>query len=122
MNKDVRRHPRYGIKGGMLVVLSVSVDNGSTAAEILDMSENGLALMHDDELAAVPDKAEILLIGPETSNESLLKIFASLIYQKKLEQGFRSGFEFIDLSRDETSWLQNFIKRNIKRNIESQES
>ncbi len=114
MNKDVRRHPRYRIKGGMLVVLSVSANDGSTAAEILDISENGLALMHDDEVEAVPNRAEILLIGEETSNESLLKILASFVYQKELEQGFRSGFEFIGLSQDEASWLRNFIKRNIE--------
>ncbi len=117
MQFETRRYVRYKVKVGTLAALSVPGKLKLTIGPVLDISQGGLALMHTDEMAADPDKAELVLLGHGESKISDLKFPARFIYRQKLEKGYRSGFEFKDLSDDQISLLASFIEGNSSQAI-----
>ncbi len=112
MQLETRRHVRYKVKDGTLAALSVPGKLKLTIGPVLDISKGGLALMHTDEISAEPEKAELVLLGHDESKTSELRFPARFIYRQKLQKGYRSGFEFKNLSGDQISLLASFIESN----------
>jgi c-di-GMP-binding flagellar brake protein YcgR len=114
MHREARRHVRYKVKGGMLAALPVPGTLKVIVGQIIDISENGLALGHKDEITRPLGKAELILMGHERSEDPTFEIPARLIYEKEHGEGYRSGFQFGDLSQWQVSQLASFIQSNIE--------
>lgn len=112
MQIEARKHVRYKVKDGTLAALSLPGKLRLTIGRVLDISENGVAFLHTDEIASAADKAELALLGYGLSQTPDLKFPARFIYRRKLDNGYRSGFEFTDLSKDQVSRLISFIQSN----------
>ncbi len=114
MHCEARQHVRYKMKEGMLAALPVPGTLKVIVGQILDISEKGLALRHKDEIAIGPEIAGLLLMGHERSAVDAFEIPAKLVYEREQEEGYRSGFQFDDLSQGQISQLASFIESNIE--------
>ncbi len=114
MHREVRRHVRHKMKDGMLAVLPLPGTLKVIVGQIIDISENGLALRHKDEIAMSLGKAELILMGHEHSEGPTFEIPARLVYEQEQREGYRSGFQFGDLSQGQMSALASFIHSNIE--------
>jgi hypothetical protein len=111
---DARRKVRYKMRDGMLAALPLPGTLKVIVGQIVDISENGLALRHKDEIARPLTQAEIILMGHEHSEEPAFEIPARLVYEKEQGEGYRSGFQFGALSQGQMSQLTSFIKSNAE--------
>lgn len=111
---ELRQHVRYKMKDGLLAALPVPGKLKIIVGQIINISENGLALRHKDQIATPIDRAELLLMGHERPDGSVLEIPARLIYEKDVGEAYRSGFQFGDLSQGQTSQLASFIQSNVE--------
>jgi c-di-GMP-binding flagellar brake protein YcgR len=114
MLREARRHVRYRIKEGMLAAFSLPGTLKIVVGHIIDISESGLALRHRDEITRSLSKAELILMGHERSGEPAFEIPAKLVYEQEQDEGYRSGFQFGDLSQGQVSQLASFIRSNIE--------
>ena len=114
MLREARRHVRYKIKEGMLAAFSLPGTLKIVVGHIIDISESGLALRHRDEITRPLSKAELILMGHERSGEPAFEIPAKLVYEQEQDEGYRSGFQFGDLSQGQVSQLASFIRSNIE--------
>jgi c-di-GMP-binding flagellar brake protein YcgR len=114
MQREVRQHVRYKMKDGMLAVLPLPGTLKAIVGQIIDISESGLALWHKDEIARSLSKAELILMGHEQSEDPTFEIPARLVYEQEQGEGYRSGFQFADLSQGQMSQLASFIQSNIE--------
>jgi c-di-GMP-binding flagellar brake protein YcgR len=102
------------MKDGMLAVLPLPGKIRTIVGQIIDISESGLALRHADEIPMPMKKADLILMGHEQLEDPTLEISARLIYEKEQGEGFRSGFQFDDLSGEQMSQLACFIQSNME--------
>ena len=86
MHREVRRHVRHKMKDGMLAVLPLPGTLKVIVGQIIDISENGLALRHKDEIAMSLGKAELILMGHEHSEGPTFEIPARLVYEQEQER------------------------------------
>ncbi len=114
MSFQVREHVRYKMKDGKLAALPVPGTLKVIIGRIIDISENGLPLWHKDEIATAVNKADLVLMGHEHSDDPVFEVPARLVYEKDLGGAYRSGFQFGDLSQTQTSQLASFILSNIE--------
>ncbi len=114
MSREARRHVRYKMKDGMLAALPLPGTLKVIVGQIMDISKNGVALRHKDKIARPLSKAELILMGHEQSEEPAFEIPARLVYEKEQGEGYRSGFEFGDLSQGQILQLASFIQSNIE--------
>ena len=114
MSLKTREHVRYRMKDGILAALPVPGTLKVIIGQIIDISENGLALRHKDEIGTALNKAELVLMGHEQDDYPAFEIPARLVYEKDIGGAFRSGFQFSDLSHRQTSQLTSFIESNIE--------
>jgi len=114
MNHDLRKQTRYRMRNGMLAVLPLPGQTRTIVGQIVDISESGLALKHTDEIAMSLNRAELILMGHEESVDPTFEIPARLVYEKEQGEGYRSGFRFDDLSREQMYQLSCFIRSNIE--------
>ncbi len=114
MSFEARRHIRYKMRDGMLAALPVPGTLKVIVGQIMNMSENGLAIRHKDRIAMKLNKAELVLMGHERPDDPMLEIPARLVYEKNLGEGYRSGFQFGELSQGQTSQLASFIQSNVE--------
>ena len=114
MHRDLRRHPRYKMKNGMLALLPLPGQIRVIVGQIIDISKSGLALRHSDEISVSLGKAELILMGHEESEGPTLEIPARLVYEQEQAEGYRSGFQFDELSSEQMSQLNFFIRSNIE--------
>jgi c-di-GMP-binding flagellar brake protein YcgR len=114
MGRETRRHVRFKIKSGMLAALSLPGTLRVIVGHIVDISESGLALRHKDEITRPLSKTELILMGHEHSEEPTFEIPAMLVYEQEQGEGYRSGFQFGDLSQGQISQLASFIQSNIE--------
>jgi c-di-GMP-binding flagellar brake protein YcgR len=114
MHHELRQHVRYKMKHGMLAVLPLPGKIKVIVGQIVDISESGLALRHTDEIAMSLGKTELILMGHEESEDPTFEIPARLVYEKEQAEGYRSGFQFDDLSGEQMSQLAYFIQSNIE--------
>ncbi len=114
MNLEARQHVRYRLKKGMLAALPVHGTLKVIVGQILDISENGLALRHKDEISIGRKEAGLLLMGHEQSQAPAFEIPVTIVYEREQEEGYRSGFRFSDLSQGQMSRLTAFIRSNTE--------
>ena len=114
MHRDQRQHVRYKMKDGMLAVVALPGTIKTIVGQIIDISKSGLALRHNDEIAMSLSKAELILMGHEDSEDAAFEIPARLVYEKEQSEGYRSGFQFADLSQGQMLQLASFIQSNIE--------
>lgn len=88
MHCEVRRYVRHKMKGGMLAALPLPGTLKVIVGQIIDISESGLALRHKDEIAMSLNKAELILMGYEQSEEPTLEIPARLVYEQQQGEGY----------------------------------
>lgn len=112
--REARRKIRYKMKKGMLAALSVPGTLKVIIGQIIDISEAGLALRHGDEISSELNEAGLMLMGHEQSEEPVIEIPARLVYEQELEGGYRSGFQFAELSQGQISRLTTFIESNME--------
>ena len=113
MNIEARKHLRFRMKDGILAALTVAGTIMLTVGQIRDMSADGLTVIHTDEVPIAPGMADMLLLGYGGSQAPDLNIPARFIHQKNTENGFRYGFEFGDLSREQRTRVSAFIQSNV---------
>src|SRR5208283_678108 len=110
---QTREHIRYKMKGGILAALPVPGTLKVIIGQIIDISENGVALSHKDEIATSLNGAELVLMGHEQPDNPVFEVPARLVYEKELGGAYRSGFQFGALSRSQASRLASFIQFNV---------
>jgi c-di-GMP-binding flagellar brake protein YcgR len=113
MHHELRQHVRYKMKEGMLALLPLPGQIRVIVGQIIDISESGLALRHTDEIAMSLSKTELILMGHEESEDPTFEIPARLVYEQEQAEGYRSGFQFDDLSQEQRAQLDFFIQSNI---------
>jgi len=111
---EARRHVRYKVKAGMLAALSVPGTLKVIVGQIINISENGLALRHKDGIKRSLVKAELILMGHEQSEEPAFEVPVRLVYEQEQGEGYRSGFQFSELSQRQMSKLASFIQSNVE--------
>jgi len=114
MTRESRRYARYKMKAGMLAALSLPGTLKVIVGQIIDISANGLALRHKDRIARPLSSAELILMGHEQSEDPAFEIPVRLVYEQEQEEGYRSGFQFGDLSQGQIAQLTSFIRSNIE--------
>jgi hypothetical protein len=114
MSFEAREHVRYRMKDGILAALPVPGTLKVIIGQIIDISENGLAISHEDEIAKNLNGAELVLMGHEQFDNPVFEVPARLVYEKDLGGDYRSGFQFGALSNSQTSRLASFIQCNVE--------
>lgn len=114
MSFEAREHVRYKMKDGILAALPVPGTLKVIIGRIIDISVNGLALSHEDEIATSLNGAELVLMGREQFGKPVFEVPARLVYEKDLGGDYRSGFQFGALSHSQTCRLASFIECNIE--------
>ncbi len=114
MHPDIRGHVRYKMKNGMLAVLPLPGQFRSIVGHIVDISGSGLALRHTDEIPVHLKRGDLILMGHEDREDQVLEIPARLVYEKEQAEGYRSGFQFGELSSEQVSQLACFIQSNVE--------
>jgi hypothetical protein len=102
------------MKDGILAALPVPGTLKVIIGQMIDISANGFALRHKDEIGTGVNKAGLVLMGHEQPEYPVFEFPARLVYEKDIGGAFRSGFQFGDLSRNQTSQLAYFIESNIE--------
>ena len=114
MTFEARQNVRYKMKDGILAALHVPGTLKVIIGQMVDISENGLALRHKDKIGTVLGKAELVMMGHEQPDYPVFEFPARLVYEKDIGGAFRSGFQFGDLSQSQTYQLASFIESNIE--------
>ncbi len=114
MSFEAREYVRYKMKYGILAALPVPGTLKVVIGEIIDISANGLALSHEDEITTSHKGAELVLMGQEQFDNPAFEVPARLVYEKDLGEAYRSGFQFGALSQSQTSRLASFIQSNVE--------
>ena len=114
MSFESREHVRYKTRDGILAALPVPGTLKVIVGQIIDISENGLALSHKDEIATSLNDGGLVLMGHEQFDNPLFEVPARLVYEKNLGEAYRSGFQFGVLSHSQTSRLASFIQSNVE--------
>ena len=84
MSFEAREHVRYKMKDGILAALPVPGTLKVIIGRIIDISVNGLALSHEDEIATSLNGAELVLMGREQFDKPVFEVPARLVYERIL--------------------------------------
>lgn len=109
-----REHTRYKTKPGILAAVPVSGTLTVIVGQVIDISENGLGLRHEDKIATSIDRSQLVLMGHEQCDYPVFEIPARLVYEKNVGENHRSGFQFDKLSKHQRSQLTSFIESNAE--------
>jgi len=122
--EERRRHERYNIKDGFLVILGPS---SAQIGKIVDIGLGGLSFHYKKNEKKISSQCEVSIVlgGARTIRNGPFHFSANIVSDTKIEDNIpydsavmkRCRMKFSKLSYHQSSWLQETIKNNTASNV-----